>query len=101
MAKMGRPGLPPERRQDVWERWRKGDSISEISRAVGAPPGSVFSILLPYGGIYQAPQRRRSGTLALAEREEISRGLAGGESCRAIARRLGRPASGGQPRGGT
>jgi len=93
MAKMGRPGLPPERRQEVWERWKSGDSISEISRAVGSPPGSIFSILAPYGGIYQAPQRRRPGALAPADREEISRGLARGESFRAIARRLGRSAS--------
>lgn len=52
MAKIGRPGLPSDRRQEVWERWKAGDSISEISRAVGSPPGSIFSILLPFGGIY-------------------------------------------------
>jgi IS30 family transposase len=93
VAKIGRPGLPSGRRQQVWQRWRAGDSISAISREVGSPPGSIFSILLPFGGIYQAPQRRRPGALSLAEREEISRGLAAGESYRGIGRRLGRPAS--------
>ena len=55
MAKIGRPGLPSDRRQQVWEMWKAGSSISEVARAVGSPPGSVFSILLPFGGIYQAP----------------------------------------------
>ena len=41
-----------------------------------------------------APVRRRSPLrLSLAEREEISRGLAGGESLRGIAARLGRAPS--------
>lgn len=77
MAKIGRPGLPSDRRQQVWEMWKAGSSISEVARAVGSPPGSVFSILLPFGGIYQAPKRRRSDALSQTEREEISRGLAG------------------------
>lgn len=94
MVKIGRPGLPSGRRQEVWERWKAGGSISEISRAVGSPPGSIFSILLPFGGIYQPAQRRRPGTLTIAEREEISRGLAGcGRVLPFIARRLGRSAS--------
>jgi len=73
--------------------WKLGHSISDIAREVGSPPGSIFSILLPFGGIYQAPQQRRSGCLTLADREEISRGLAAGESYRSIGLRLGRPAS--------
>ncbi len=93
MAKIGRPGLPSGRLQQVWEMWKAGHSISDIGREVGSPPGSVFSILLPLGGIYQPPQRRRPGCLTLSEREEISRGLAAGESYRVIGARLNRPAS--------
>jgi len=93
MAKIGRPGLPSDKRQEVWERWKAGDSISVIAKAVGSPPGSIFSILLPFGGCYQAPQRRRPTALSVTEREEISRGVAARESYRAIGRRLGRPAS--------
>jgi len=93
MAKIGRPGLPSAKRQQVWEMWKAGDSISVIAQVVGSPAGSIFSILLPFGGIYQAPQRRRPQALSLGDREEISRGVAARDSYRAIGRRLGRPAS--------
>src|SRR3712207_2863181 len=45
------------------------------------------------GGISPPERRRRRCALTPAEREEISRGLATGESLRAIATRLGRSAS--------
>ena len=93
MAKIGRPGLPSDKRQQVWELRKQGKSISEIARTIGSPAGSIFSIFLPFGGYYQAPQRRRTTGLTLLEREEISRGLAAQESYRAIGRRLNRPAS--------
>ncbi|MCU1612686.1 MAG: integrase [Frankiales bacterium] len=45
------------------------------------------------GGYVPRPRRRRPQALDLAEREEISRGLARGDSLRQIARALGRAPS--------
>ena len=93
MAGAGRRGLSDVQRRELWDRWGAGESISAIGRALGRPPGSVFSVLRSNGG-YVPPRRcRRAGALSLEEREEISRGLARGESLRGIARRLERAPS--------
>ena len=80
-------------KKELWERWRAGESISDIARALQKPPGSIHGMLEATGGFSPLQRRRRRGALTPSEREEISRGLATGESLRAIARRLGRPAS--------
>ena len=93
MAQMGRPGLSAEQKTQVWQRWRAGDSLSDIGRAIYKHPASVFGVLKLHGGITPAERRRSSRVLNLDEREEISRGIAEGISMRQIACRLGRSAS--------
>lgn len=93
MARLGRPGLTERQRQELWKRWRKGESLSDIARALGKQPGSIFGVLAAAGGISPAVRRRRRAELALADREEISRGLAAGMSAREIAARLFRAPS--------
>jgi IS30 family transposase len=93
MAKLGRPGMSDELRRELWRLWGAGRSFSEIARAIGHPPGSIFTIVKQTGGYVPPPRRRRPGALTLQEREEISRGLARGDSLRQLARQLGRAAS--------
>jgi IS30 family transposase len=93
MAKMGRPGMSDELRRELWRLWEAGRSFSEIARAIGHPPGSIFTVVKQTGGYVPPPRRRRPGALTLQEREEISRGLARGDSLRQLARQLGRAAS--------
>lgn len=77
-------------RRELWQRWRRGESVGEIARALDRTSGTVGRTIRERGGI--PPRERRRGRLALTvrEREEISRGVAAGESARAIAARLGR-----------
>lgn len=78
---------------ELWRRWRAGESTREIASAVGCNHGTVSWAVRYYGGIEPAQRVRAAAHLSLAEREEISRGLAVGEGVRAMARRLRRPAS--------
>ncbi|MEA2000578.1 MAG: IS30 family transposase [Actinomycetota bacterium] len=81
-------------RAEVWDRWEAGESQRSISRAVGRHPGSVRRLLVASGWRRPVPEREWSPLrLSLGEREEISRGLAAGESMRCIAIRLGRAPS--------
>ncbi len=79
--------------EEMWRLWRAGSSISDLSRRVNRPPGSIFTLLARRGGYSPTPRRRRSGHLSLSEREEISRGLARRWPACRIAAGLGRAAS--------
>ena len=93
MAQMGRPGLTASQKADLWRRWKHGQSLSEISRALGKNPGSIHGALSSHGGIFPTPRRRSRLVLSLAEREEISRGIVVGMSLRQLAAKLGRAPS--------
>ena len=93
MAQTGRPGLSAEQRAEFWQRWKAGQSMSEIGRALGRDRSSIHYVARWHGGIVPAIRRRSRLALTLVEREDISRGIAGGCSIRSIAQRLGRAAS--------
>jgi IS30 family transposase len=83
-----------EQKVELWERWKQGQSISSISRALERKTkGGVQRIVVVHGGIAPSARRRAAWTLELGEREEISRGIAAGLAIRAIARCLGRSPS--------
>jgi len=77
----------------MWERWREGESLHAIAQMFDRNHTSVRNILARAGGIRSPARTRAARALALAEREEISRGVTAGQSVRAIARQLRRAPS--------
>jgi len=93
MTQSKRGRLSATQKADLWSRWKAGQSLHEIGRALGKDHVVVHYLLAQHGGIAPASRRRSPRTLTLAEREEISRGIAGGSSLRQIARGLQRAVS--------
>ena len=77
--------LTPAEVDEIWTRWRSGQAVKVLARQMRVNPSTVRDLLHRTGGIRPAPKRRWELRLSLAEREEISRGLAAGLSVRMIA----------------
>src|ERR1700676_5059967 len=86
-------GFTAAEKTELWDRWRRGESLKAIGRAFSKPSSSIYFQLAPHGGIRPAPRRRSRLALTLSEREEISRGIAAAQSARSMARLLGRSPS--------
>jgi IS30 family transposase len=93
MIKRRRPGRTESEQAEVWRNKKSGKSLNEIGRIMGRSTSHIRLYVLASGGV--APRARRRSRLALrrAEREEISRGLAAGDSMRSIAAALKRSPS--------
>lgn len=82
-----------EPRSELWDRYKKGESLNSIIRAFEIQSSSIYAQLVPTGGI-RPPERKRSKfSLSLSEREEISRCIVAKQSIRSIALQLGRSPS--------
>ena len=81
-------GMSKQQVEQVWAGFRAGESLSRIGRREGVPLQRVRRYLNQHGGVRPLPARRSSRQLTAVQREEISRGVARGESFRVIAARV-------------
>jgi hypothetical protein len=89
-----RTWFTPKQRAELWERWKSGQCVADIARALERRNKSgVYRVLASNGGIAPVLRRRALVALRLEEREEISRGIAAGRSIRRIAQGLERSPS--------
>jgi hypothetical protein len=56
MAQLGRPGLSPKEKAELWRRWKAGESLSDIARVLKKGGGSIFGVLRLRGGIAPSPR---------------------------------------------
>jgi hypothetical protein len=78
MIERKRRGLSAEQKAELWKRWKAGQSLNEIGRALGKDHVVVHFVLARHGGIAPPTRRRSRRVLTLAECEDISRGIASG-----------------------
>ena len=77
MEAIARRWFTAKQKSELWERWRSGQCVADIARALERRNKSgVYRVLALNGGISPAPHRRSPIVLTLGEREEISRGIA-------------------------
>src|ERR1700686_106733 len=93
MKRARRGKLSLAQRAEMWSRWKAGQSLHEIGRALGKSHVVIQFLLARHGGVAPAARRRSRRGLTLAEREDISRGIASGCSIRVIAQHLSRACS--------
>jgi hypothetical protein len=86
-------GLSAAQKDDMWCRWKAGQSLHEIGRAFGKEHSSIRCLVSRNGGFVPAVRRRSLRVLTAVEREDISRGLASGSAIHEITKRLERVAS--------
>jgi len=91
--KYQRLGFTQAQSAELWDRWKRGERMKAIGRALGKPSSSIWNHIKPHGGIRPRTRSRSRVALTLAQREEISRGIAAGYSTRSIARSLNRAPS--------
>src|SRR5258707_12371433 len=75
-ALMGRRfhrGFTATEKTELWDRWKRGESLKAIGRAFGKPSSAIYFLVAPHGGIRAAQRRRGRLAFALAESEGIGR----------------------------
>jgi IS30 family transposase len=80
-------------REELWRRYKAGESVLKLASTLGQRTSNLYRTLQATGGIEPARRTRSLRVLSFCEREEISRGIAAGNTLRGIARGLRRAVS--------
>lgn len=86
-------GFSTSEQSDIWLKWKQGESLSDIGRALRKHPGSIHHLIAFHGGIGPLSRKKSKVALTLKDREEISRGIAADKTIRTIASSLQRAPS--------
>ena len=84
MERVCRPSMSTAERAEVWRRWKRGESGSDIGRALGRLRKSVHRVVAAQGGVSHHEHARAhraelfTGVTAAAESRRARRG--GGRS---------------------
>ena len=88
-----RPGFSDFEKAAIWRGWKSGETFNRFGRMLDRAGPHVRSLVAANGGFVPPPRRRSIRVLSRIEREEISRGVAAGDSMRTIATALERAPS--------
>src|SRR5207247_6933408 len=83
------PYLTVAEKAEIWTRRVAGEPIWVIARDMGRSRKTVHAQVVATGGVRPRTPQRSRRELTAGEREELSRGLGVGDSCRAMAKRMG------------
>jgi IS30 family transposase len=87
------PRFSEAEKAEIWDALERGEAVRAIGRVLGRCSSSVRTYLIRCEGRRPRASGASELRLSLREREEISRGLAAGESLRRIAATAGRAPS--------
>jgi len=65
-------------RNELWARWRAGESLTDIGHALARGSGRIYTIVAAEGGVAPAPRRRSRLAVTMAERIDALRAWAKG-----------------------
>ena len=54
-------GFAAAEKTELWDRWKRGESLKAIGRAFGKPSSAIYFLVAPHGGIRPAQRRRSNG----------------------------------------
>ena len=86
-------GFTAAEKTQLWDRWQRGSRSKQLDELLVSRRHRFIAKCLHTAGFGLLSRHRSRLALTLAEREEISRGLAAQQSARSMARLLGRSAS--------